>query len=87
MNWFGSETVRVLMSAQVIFFPLKHQPNREDQRRLAFIQEQLELYHAELAYKSKGLNQFNTFLFKQSSHQKVRDSWKVLAGGKSENGA
>lgn len=70
------------MSAQVIFFPLTFTPDMETQNKLIFIQEQLTLYHAELAFKMKNLSRGEAYLFKERSHNNVRDTWKIYQGFK-----
>lgn len=67
------------MTARVIFLNHAYYPTPEEMNRLDFIQEQLELYHAELYFLSRDWDQYKQIVFKESSHQNVRKSWRLLS--------
>lgn len=72
------------MTAKVIYLPYKFSPDFETIQKLDFIQEQLELYHAELAFKTRDFSPGNRLLFKQASHKAVRATWELIEGGRIE---
>ncbi len=65
------------MTAQVIFIG-KYLPNEEEMKRREFIQEQLTLYHAELAFKMREFTRFQQVVFKEQSHNNVRKTWELI---------
>lgn len=67
------------MTAQVVFLNTFYYPSEKEQVRLDFIQNQLELYHAELAFLSRDLNDFQKFLLKERSHNALRKEWRMIA--------
>jgi hypothetical protein len=72
------------MKAQIIFFPILWHPPKETLDKLAWYQEQYVLYHAELAYKSKHLSPGENYLFRERSHNAVRETWRLFTGLKEE---
>lgn len=68
------------MTAQVIFLSTDYYPDEKELKRLDFYQEQFDLYHAQMAYeiKEQKLNQWQTLIYKERSHGKIRAMWKVL---------
>lgn len=74
----------VQVKGQLIFLNTGYNPGSEERKRLEFYQEQLTLYHAELAYKSKGLSKGEMYLFKERSHNLVRDAWRLYQGMKED---
>jgi hypothetical protein len=72
------------VTAQVLFFPTFYQPTDEVRRKLIYFQEQMTIYHAELAYKMKGLSRGEQYLYKERSHNAVRDTWLIYTGFKGE---
>lgn len=66
------------MTAQVIFFPVKFSQSEENLRRLKYYQENLEIYHAELAYKTRGWTNWERMIYKTQSHQNIRSTWKLI---------
>jgi hypothetical protein len=71
-----------MATGQVVFLNTLYYPTHEEFLRLEYIQEQMELYHAELALQSRELNDYQKFVFKQSSHNNIRKSWRLEYGGK-----
>jgi hypothetical protein len=69
------------MSAQVKFFPIKFSQNDDELKRLSKLQEEIELYHAEIAYQSHGLSFFQKVIFKESSHNNVRRNIRLIKQG------
>lgn len=65
---------------KVIFFPTLYVPPDEIKRKLEWYQEHYEIYQRELAYKSKGLSKGELYLYKERSHNAVRDTWKLYQG-------
>ena len=70
------------MTAQVIFLNTMYQPPQDVVDKLIYYQQQYEIYHAELAYKMKGLSRGEQYLYKERSHNAVRDTWKIYTGFK-----
>jgi len=70
------------MKCRVLFFPVKWFPPSHLLVKLAWYQEQYEIYHAELDYGTRGLSRFQNYVFRNNSHQAVRDTWTLLQGGK-----
>lgn len=62
----------------VLFFPSTYCPPEEVKKALNFYQEQLTLYHAELAFKSRDFTKFQKFIFKEQSHNRVRKIWRLI---------
>jgi hypothetical protein len=73
------------MTAQVIFFPTTYQPDDETVRKLIFFQEQYILYHKDLENKMRHLSRGEQYLFKERSHNAVRDTWRIYKGFKDES--
>lgn len=55
-----------------------YEPPLEEKIKLNFYQEQYCLYHAELAYQTKGMDPGNKYLFKERSHSNVRATWRLI---------
>jgi hypothetical protein len=66
------------VTAQVLFLNTLYWPSEEEQDRLDWIQEELELYQAELAYKTKEMNEFQRFITKEASHHRTRACWVLI---------
>lgn len=67
---------------QVIYLNTLYYPPFDEVLRLDFYQNELEKYHAELAYKSREMTAFDKALYKQKSHKNVQKTWQLLDGGK-----
>jgi hypothetical protein len=68
------------MTAQVIFINTFYYPTEIERARLGTIQESMELYHAEIAYLTRDLNDWQRYIFKQSSHNNIRKTWVLHDG-------
>jgi len=66
------------MTAQVIFLNRFYWPNQEEQARLDFLQESFRLYQAELAMMERGFTPYQRFIFRETSHNKIRASWYLV---------
>jgi hypothetical protein len=66
---------------RVIFFPMKFIQTDEILKKLEFYQEQFNLYHAQIQLDSRNMSAGEKWLFKENSHNRVRDNWKLLDGG------
>jgi hypothetical protein len=71
----------------VLDFPTNYFPTFEEFQRLLNIQNQLQLWKAEL-HREQTLKRFTTgerWLSKQRFHAGIRDNWKVYEGFKEKN--
>lgn len=66
------------MTAQVLFMNSFYVPDDETRKKLEFYQEQLSLYHCEVAFKSREMSAGEKYLFKETSHNNVRKSWRLI---------
>ena len=67
------------MTARVMFINTLYYPGPEERARLDFIQEQLELYHAELAFVTRSWESYKGKVYKESSHQNIRKKWFLIS--------
>ena len=68
------------MTAQIIFFPILWHPPKETLDKLAWYQEKYCEYHDDLNNKTRHLSRGEDYLFRERSHNAVRDTWKLFQG-------
>lgn len=67
-----------MSKCQIIFFPTFHEPNDKERKLLEIYQEEFKLYEAELIYLTRDMSEYSAFVFRESSHQNIRRTWKVI---------
>lgn len=70
------------MSEEVLFFPIIYEPDQLTAKRLQYIQNQMEMYHAELAFLTRDYSRIDASLFKENNRAKIRSSWELIKGEK-----
>jgi hypothetical protein len=66
------------MTAQVVFISNFYYPTEIERVRLEWLQEQMDLYQAELEMLSRDFTEFQKFVFKETSYNKLRKTWRLI---------
>jgi hypothetical protein len=66
------------VTARVIFLNHLYWPDEDEIDRLDWLQEQLEIYQAELAYMTRDMNDFQRKIAREASHHKTRAAWMLI---------
>ena len=66
------------MTAQVIFINTFYYPDEEERRRLKKLQDALEIFQAEIEYQSMNFTDFQKFIFKEASHNNMKQKWVLV---------
>lgn len=70
------------MTAQVIFLNTMYEPTPVMRAILFRVQEELVLYRAALEHHSAGLCDYQKWLYRERSHNRIRYGWVLIQGHK-----
>lgn len=66
------------MTAQVVYINHFYYPTEEERVRLAWLQDQMDLYQAEMDMLSRDFSEHHQYVFKQSSYNNIRKTWRLI---------